>query len=583
MPLINRLRQSFLLVFLLLPATSAVRGDTAPNVLFVIFDDLNDWINGYGGHPQALTPNLDRLRARGVTFTNNHSTATICAPSRPSILTGLYPHTSGFFGGEDDGGSNELWYENPVYAQAKTWVRFYKDSGYDVYVTGKIYHQQQILNTDYTEYGAAQNFGPYPNAGKYPGQEYRGKDGFCASLAAIPEGGWKNFSYVSEENRDATPDEKSTAYVVGKLANTSRTKPFMINLGYHRPHTPMTAPQTYFDLFPLANVQTAPIKPDDLADCAAPMVYAGGGFTKYDGIISNGHLPLFTQAYLACVACADAQLGLVLDALDASPYANNTYIIVTSDHGFHLGEKSYFFKDTLWEESTHVPLIMAGPGIAAGKQITRPVSTVHIYPTLLDLCGLPSQPYSSRPLDGVSLKPLLIDPDNGVWSGPPVALTVILNRDFKALAGVQAQEHNPAWQEYSVRSERFRYILCDTGEEELYDHDADPYEWTNLAADPDFAAVKKLLRAQMEAIVRRPLGPPGKAARVTEVVPTGTNQFQLSFNGETETAYRIMSSPDLATWALASTLTTGATQTTVTTTVTGSGDSKLYWRVERDL
>lgn len=488
-----------------------------PNVIFVIFDDLNDWVNGFGGHPQTQTPNLDRLRARGVTFTNNHCTATLCAPSRPSMLTGLYPHTAAYFGTKESEGYS-LWYENPVYAKAKTWPAYFLSHGYDVYHAGKIYHQRQVppeaSRPEFTEYGVKQHFGPYANTPdkKYPGQEYRGKEAFCVSLAEIPPGGWSQynepFKYVDDENRDEMPDELSAAYAAKKLSDRSRTKPFMLNIGIHRPHQPLTLPQKYFDRFPLDTLQLATIKADDLDDCARSLVYTASGakieaFTGYEKIVANGHLPLFTQAYLASVNFADEQLGKILDALDASVYADNTYVVITSDHGFHLGEKNYFFKNTLWEESTRVPLIIAGPGIGGGGRVSRPVSTVDIYPTLLELCGFPNKPHPNVALDGHSLVPLLVDPVHGVWAGPSVALTTMvgpaMKEDRKSIGTLKT---DPTRQVYSVRSERYRYILCPNGEEELYDHEIDPNEWTNLASAPEQAAIKQELRAQMETLVK---------------------------------------------------------------------------------
>jgi arylsulfatase A-like enzyme len=192
------------------------------------------------------------------------------------------------------------------------------------------------------------------------------------------------------------------------------------------------------------------------------------------------------QSYLACIDFVDEQIGKVLSALEASPYADNTIIVFTSDNGYHMGEKEYIFKDSLWEEADQIPLIIAAPDVTPSNRVcARPISLIDLYPTLIDLCDLPRDPHAAThgyPLQGHSLRPLLEDPAEGEWSGPPVALTSV-----RGDTGIH----------HSVRAARYRYTLCQNGEEELYDHDADPYEWRNLAGDVRYTAVKSELRSQM--------------------------------------------------------------------------------------
>ena len=209
------------------------------------------------------------------------------------------------------------------------------------------------------------------------------------------------------------------------------------------------------------------------------------------------------QAYLACVAFVDDQVGKVLAALEASPYAKNTIVIVTSDHGFHMGEKDYLFKDSAWEESCRVPLVVYAPGVTQpGTRCNHPVSLIDLYPTLIDLCGLSKNPNADTngyPLDGHSIRPFLKNPHRGHWKGPPVALSVI---------GGWGRTLN-----FSVRSRDWRYVLCENGEEELYDHTSDPHEWTNLAKDPEYAQTKKKLQKQLLKLVGPSMGktsPSGK-------------------------------------------------------------------------
>lgn len=266
-------------------------------------------------------------------------------------------------------------------------------------------------------------------------------------------------------------------------------RPFMQALGFMKPHTPLNVPTRYFDMFPLDTIELPPFLAGDIDDCARALVaHRPYGFLMYRLVMKGGERLWreWLQAYLACVAFVDEQVGKVLDALEASPYAANTIVVFTSDNGYHMGEKEYIFKDSLWEESSQVPLIVRAPGVARSGGICRkPVSLIDLYPTLIDLCGLPSQPHTDthgHALDGHSLCPLLVDPVSGEWDGPPVALSSV-----RGDAGVH----------HSVRSLTHRYTLCQNGEEELYDHRTDPHEWRNLAAEPACATVRKELRDEM--------------------------------------------------------------------------------------
>lgn len=520
-----------------------------PNVLFIIFDDLNDSVARMGGHPQAKTPNIDRLMERGVRFTNAQSNAPLCSPSRPSMLTGMYPHTTRFFGGhEQDSPGKKRWREMPAMKTAKTWMEHFTDHGYDVWGTGKIYHNgSEDWNTwknskGEMQFGIKPSWGPYATDGRrwtgegpmkgwlnrvsHPAIPGVWHGSHYVSLDQIPRmkpdpktgapgfDGWQlygeSYRYVSETDRDPLPDEMNAAFAATLLKQKKFDKPFMLNVGFNRPHAPWVAPKQYFDRFPLDQIEVVKPRPGDLDDCARILVdvdrnYGGNGFGKYSIVANQGNMKKWTQAYLACVNYVDEQFGKVLNALEDSPYADNTLIILTSDHGYHMGEKFYLFKWSVWEESCRVPFVVAGPGVARNQECSQPVSLVDIYPTLTDFCGLPEP--ESHILDGRSIVPLLKNPQ-GSWSGPDVAVSVVANRDYNAkpqhtpddIRGVANSQH------YSARSKDYRYILCANGEEELYDHRNDPNEWTNLATNPEYAVVKKKLRAQLEAVVGEPLG-----------------------------------------------------------------------------
>ena len=505
----------------------ANEGQGHPNVLFIICDDLNDTIDGMGGHPQARTVSINRLMRKGVRFLNAQCNDPLCAPSRASLFSGLYPHTTGYL-------EFSHWRENTVLKDCVSLMEHFKNNGYGVYCTGKLFHNEHEDYDNYTEYRYEANFGPFPWDGKdctpadwkegkavtenwkeHPQMLYMFKnhesirthwEQTFGPLSNIPDWpadpekgiagykGWrlynKPFRYVSEDDRGLMPDELYAKYSV-EVLQRQHEKPFFLGVGFCRPHTPLYAPKKYFDMFPLESIQLPPYKKDDLEDCAEALKkFQPYGFERYELLIDAGGEEMWkrwVQAYLACVAFVDEQVGKVLDALEKSPYADNTIVIVTSDHGFHMGEKDYLFKDSVWEESCRIPLVVYAPGVSKpGSECDRPVSLIDLYPTLIDLCGLPTNPNKNTngsALDGYSIRPFLENPKDGCWAGPSVALSVI---------GGWGRTVN-----FTVRSRNWRYVLCENGEEELYEHSKDPHEWTNLAKDAEYTEIKKKLRKQL--------------------------------------------------------------------------------------
>lgn len=532
-----------------------------PNILFIICDDLNDSVEGFGGHPQALTPNIDKLAARGVKFLNAAANAPLCAPSRPSMLTGLYPHTTNYYGNpnENADGAYRIAWQHDIFKPTKTWVQYFREHGYDVFGAGKIDHNYGERWSDWTDRSGKRVYGPKPEWGPFP---YKGsgrnpdsntdmnfklaaehpsmpeiyKLSFFVPLSDVPttpadpatgfEGytGWylynQPYRYVSEADRDPLPDELLAEYAedfFAERAASGGTKPFFMNIGINRPHAPLVAPQKYFDMFPLEDVQLAPVLEDDLED-SAPFLYMDftkgkmsmtGGHEKYLKKVKLGYMKQWTQAYLANVAFADDMIGRILDALEASPYADNTLVVLTSDHGYSMGEKLYNFKNSVWEESARVPFVIAGPSVVQGESCQQPVSLIDLYPTFIEMAGLPEQPHPHLTLDGHSLMPLLKDPEQGAWSGPKVSLTAVSAKDLSqwgAKSTILEAVGKPEAQIYSVRSDRFRYIICPDGSSELYDMVDDPYAWTNLSSNPEYASVKAALHSEAEALVGKPLG-----------------------------------------------------------------------------
>ena len=430
------------------PAAQAADAPKKPNVLFIAVDDLNHWVGHLGRNTQAKTPNIDRLAKMGVTFTRAYCAAPVCNPSRAALMSGMRPGTTGVY---DNG---QQW--QPVIAKEKTLTTQFLNAGYEVFGTGKIYHANAHRPGEWTDYfvGAKEKATPHASAKN---------DGV---------GGIK-FQPLTDDSK--LQDESIVDYGIKQLA-AKHEKPFFLAVGLHKPHMPWNVPKKYYDLFPLEKIELQPTKESDLND-----VPAGGiKFAKPQGdhaeMLKSGRWKEAVQAYLATIAYCDAQIGRLLDAYDQSPHKENTVIVFWGDHGWHLGEKEHWRKFALWEEATRMPYIWVVPGVTKpGGVCDRPVDLMSVYPTLCSLCGL------ERPkhVEGEDLKPLLADP-KAKWDRPAIT-TYHLNN-------------------HAVRTEKFRYIRYADGGEELYDHDADPYEWTNLANDPKFADAKKQLAKLLPAV-----------------------------------------------------------------------------------
>lgn len=432
-------------------AGAAEKRSRPPNVLFIAVDDLNDWINPLGGYPRVRTPNLDRLAASGMLFTRAYCSAPACNPSRASLLTGVRPSTSGVY---DNG---QPW--RPVMRDVVTLPQHFMTMDYHVVGGGKIYHGNYPDRASWHEYF------------KQPG------DPSPASRPANGIGGMdSHFDWGPLDVDDAEMgDSKVTTWAVEYL-KSKRDKPCFLAVGLYRPHLPWYVPRKYFDLYPLADIVLPQVKADDLDD--VPVI--GRRMAKPEGdhrrVIETTNWERGLQGYLASITFADACIGRLLDALDASGEADRTIIVLWGDHGWHLGEKLHWRKFTLWEEATRVPLVIVAPGVMKrGTRCERTVSLLDLYATLAALCG--SAP--PKTVEGRNLVPLLKDPETP-WEYPVVTTHGRNN--------------------HAVRSERWRYIRYYDGTEELYDHDADPMEWTNLAGKPEHESVKKDLAVWLPKI-----------------------------------------------------------------------------------
>ncbi|MCW2118813.1 sulfatase [Flavobacterium sp. 7A] len=514
----------FLVFFLFVVSNSKGQKSNAPNVVLIMLDDLNDNTGFLKGHPQVKTPNMDELAQQSAVFYNAHANAPICGPSRSSLLTGIYPHVSGNFW-------FDKWFENPILKNCKSLPEIMGLSGYQTFGTGKLMHDE--VESMWGQFGIPNDFGPYPFDGKktvgHPSvpekfRELGKNDGLFTSLADVPEilptsdapgyKGWRDvrnkklFKYVNDDDRDLMNDELSANWAVekiGSLEKANDAKPFFLAVGFVKPHTPLVAPQKYFDMYPLETLKIPEIKKKDKDDCYYLSTFDRfiPPWATYYTALKDSYkgedegLKKYLQAYLACVTFADDQVGKVIDALKKSKFNDNTIVILVSDHGYNHGEKDFLYKNNLWEKSTRVPLLIRTPKTVAkgGVKVNNPVSLVDIYPTIMDLCNIKEanmKNSNGAPLSGFSLNPFIESATGKGWKGPEVALTVVRG-DFKS--------KDKKKQSYAVRSKEYRYILYVNGKEELYHNDKDPNEWDNLANDPKFSKIKMELKKQLLALI----------------------------------------------------------------------------------
>ena len=447
---------------LFLALANVVVAGERPNILFIALDDLNDWVGCLGGHPQAITPNLDRFAESGILFDNAHCPAPACNPSRSAIMTGISPRRSGLY--ENGQKMRE------VLPNAELLPKYFSRHGYWAGGSGKMLHYF-IDAPSWDEYYPAKEtenpFPPHIPWGERP--------------KSLPRGGPWQYVETDWHGFDVTDDEfggdSKVADWVGEKLMATHDKPFFLACGIYRPHEPWFVPQKYFDLFPLEHVQLPPgYKEDDLEDLPTEGKRAGPN-RYFKHIREQGQWKRGVQAYLASIAYADAMLGRVLDTLERSPNRGNTVVVLWSDHGWHLGEKQHWQKFTMWRAATRVPFIVRIPkgapglpmGTAAGKVCSQPVNLLSLFPTLTEVCGLPEKPGN----DGPSLVPLLRDP---ALNWPHVSVTY----GRRGTIGLS--------------TDGWRYIRYRGGDEELYNIEADPYEWVNLVKSPQHQTILAALR-----------------------------------------------------------------------------------------
>jgi len=447
----NRTALTVILAILFFGFLAPVSAETErPDVVFIIVDDLNDWLGFMGGHPDAKSPNIDALAASGIRFSQAYCNAPQCRSSRTSLNYGVYPFKTGTYFNARDEGETKI--------TTPTMQQFFMDNGYRVASGGKVHGT-----------GGPGSVGDSifqrPRDPKPPAVE----DNFGALNPP-------NDGYALDAKDEEMSDYKVAQWAIGEWTRKTE-KPLFMSVGFYRPHRPLQVPKPYFEPFPIDSIHR-PEEPgeddwNDMPEFARRLARTHAhkalhqGLSDHEYMVAYDEWDVTIQAYHASIAFVDRQIGRFLDALKKNPRGRETVVMLVSDHGWHLGEKKHWRKGAIWEQTTHIPFIVRAPGVEPGSVCTQPVSLIDVFPSLADLAGLTLPAY----LDGKSVKPQL--QDSTIKRSPAIS---------------SYGEGNT-----SIRSEQWRYIRYEDGSEELYNHHVDPNEWTNQAQNPKHKKIKQRL------------------------------------------------------------------------------------------
>jgi choline-sulfatase len=458
--------RKLLLILLTAAFFTASAEKKKPNVVFMIADDLNTALSGFG-HPQCKTPELDKLATRGLIFQNMHCQYPVCGSSRASIMSGLYPYTN-----KTLGNSGSLRGSMP---DVVTMSQLFRQNGYHVGRISKIYHMgipPDILagtagRDDPKSWDWVINLkAPEQNA---PGEK---------TNWSPKNKGSQTFMGVIAEGDDLVHADGMAAEHAVKFIGENKDNPFFLAVGFVRPHVPLVAPKKYFDMYD-RDAMKAPVVPENDLDDVPKIIREYKRHSSTYGVTPELHKGLL-EAYYASISYMDAQAGKVMQALKDNGLEDNTIVVFSSDHGYLLGHHHKYQKQHLFEESTRVPFIVSVPWLKEqhGKQTKKITELIDLYPTLADLAGLKAPDN----LHGASLQPLLKDPETASW-----------NKEMAFTISRSGGE--------SIKTYKYRYIHWGFGSagEELYDLAKDPGEFTNQAANPEYKPILEKLKKQLLA------------------------------------------------------------------------------------
>jgi len=459
-----------------------VTPDKKKNVLFIISDDLNCFLGCYGD-PRAQTPNIDRLAARGMRFERSYCTFPLCGPSRNSMLTGLYPNSSGIL-------QNAQIFRQTIPSHVSL-PQAFRQAGYFAARIGKLYHYNVPKSVGTNGHDDPGSWEMEINPA---GVDRLEEEPFITTLTPGQFGGTLSW-YASPKSDEYHTDGIMAAdaqWVLQRCANRPE-RPFFLAVGFFRPHTPYVAPKIpYFGYYPEKEMPLVTGVEEDQADLPAAAL---GSYKKEQDKLTDELRQQCVQAYYASISFMDAQVGKVVDTLDALGLAEDTIIVFTSDHGYHMGEHGLWQKMSLFEESARVPMLIVAPGVTEPSSVAAtPVSQVDLYPTLAELCGIEAP----KNLQGQSLVPILAD---ATAKGRGWALSQVTRGGGPARAtiGTDLASDGRRYFGYTLRTDRWRYTQWDEGNRghELYDHNTDPRELKNLADNPEYADTVKDLAAKL--------------------------------------------------------------------------------------
>ncbi len=475
----------------MLGGTSAIAEDARRNVLFIISDDLNNLLGCYGD-PQVKTPNIDRLATRGVLFNKAYCSFPLCGPSRNSILTGLYPNSTGIH-------ANGQVFRQTIPNQLSM-PQAFRQQGYFAARIGKLYHYNvpnSIGTNGHDDPGSWEmelNPAGVDRLEEHPHIFSLTKNQFGGTLS------WYASPKSDEHHTDALM-AKDADWVLERCAR-EKQRPFFLAVGFFRPHTPYVAPKSpYFDMYKESEMPVVQGIDEDRADIPA----AGLASQKKEQEQMTDELRRqCRQAYYASISFMDTQVGVVVNSLERHGLADNTVIVFTSDHGYHMGEHGLWQKMSLFEESARVPMLIVAPGMSKGTISETPVSQIDLFPTLAELCKL----FIPDNLQGQSLVPMLKDPS---YTGRGWALTQVSRGGRRGNAKNGNAADDPFFG-YSLRTPRWRYTEWDGGNagKELYDHDNDPRELTNIVGNDEHKATVNELAVALKDAVASTLPADGK-------------------------------------------------------------------------